>query len=241
MNDVTKKSNGAVTVAKSLDAWGPTPVLEQEDIKVPQILTVQGTSKLFNGKNLGKLVNSITGEVLGGMGEVVDVVPLKSVATWQVFDMTGSEPKFVRSEPVTHENTKAAWNFEEDGKQMRRDRNLMFYVLLARDLAEGNGMPYVASFKRTSIDAGKKLNTLMYVSNRAAGLPPAGTVVGLDTDKVEKYAVTKLEPVRPATDDELGKALVWFKSVSKGEVEVHEEAPDEIKMTPVDEIDNFQV
>ena len=232
---VTTKPSGEVTVGTSLDAWGPAPVIDEQDAKIPKLLTIQGTSKAFNGKNLGMLMHSISGKTIGGMGVPLEVIPIYTDKEWQIFDCSTNEPTFKRSEPVTTLNNKAPWTFTEDGRPYRRDRTLIFYVLLVDEIKEGKAVPYQLCFKRTSSNGGKKLNTLMHVSNRGAGLPPAGTVINVDTKKVEKYAVTDIEPSRPTTEAELAVAFKWFKIVSAGDVTVHE-VEEKVDLVPIAEM-----
>jgi len=60
-----------------------------------------------------------------------------------------------------------------------------FYLLVPAEVEAGTELPYVVTFKRTSLKAGKKLAMQMFVRNFQAGKVPAAIVHDLSGKSVQ--------------------------------------------------------
>jgi hypothetical protein len=101
-----------------------------------------------------------------------------------------------------------------------------FFVLIPEEIQKGESLPYVLSFRRTSLKAGQKLATQMFIRNAAANKIPPATIVlvsGKDTENDSgTFVVQDIAPSRPSTDQEMAEAFKWFKIVQAGQVKVDE-------------------
>ena len=85
-------------------------------------------------------------------------------------------------------------------------------------------MPYVFSFKSTSLKEGKKLYTQMYVRNMRANMPPPSYTIKLGGDRVKNDKGTFIVPNftldRPTTKEELQECKTWIGLIRGGTVKV---------------------
>jgi hypothetical protein len=225
--EVMKKQDQTLVAAQDMNEWG-TEALESNDIMLPKLFLTQSTSELVgDGKAaIGDYVDSITEEKLGSITSPLEVIPFHMEKTYLTLKANGGE--FVGKQADVGQTLP----FEEmlpDGTAVKNYRTLDFYVLIPSQIKSGAALPYVLSFKSSSLKAGKKLATIMYVKNRMMSLPPAATVVELGGKKEKKetntFAVADVKEKRKATNEELSVAFGWFKTVKKGGVKV--DAKDE--------------
>lgn len=153
---------------------GPFTGIDFNDVLIPKILMAQNTSAVVSdGMPPGTLYRSTTLEPLTKkLGDQLQFTVLSTWKSWRVSEL-GAKPKLRRREPFSARNQNADLEWTEDGKLMRRDRELNFYVLLVSDLqraikAKASGdnedplsvpFPCVLSFTRTSYPAGRTLVT----------------------------------------------------------------------------------
>lgn len=169
-NEVATRNNNELA---TIQAWGAAEEISSEDISIPRLSLTQALSE-FVGKNNCKP---------GDWVESIDDRPLAKPVPVVIFDLK----KFL----VTRENGgkrvfgKVPLDInsmalpEEDvinGVSVIRVKQLEFYCFLA-DEPE---MPYVLAFSRTGMPAAKTLAT-RFAKMRAANLPSAAVVVGLDS------------------------------------------------------------
>jgi len=99
-------------------------------------------------------------------------------------------------------------------------------VLIPDEVKEGGCMPYVLSFRRTSLKAGKKLATQMFVKNRAANKNPAAVVLEVSGHSKQnddgEFIVQDVKAKRPSTDEEMVKAYEWYQLIHSGKTKVDE-------------------
>lgn len=132
-----------------------------QDLVIPRLMLMQNTSELVgDGRaKLGDIVNSQTEEVIGGVGNPVEMIPLSMFKTWRVFDMSSGTPKFLRQEEFTVENA----NHDKEGKEgsvpVRWNLCYNFFMLLRKEVASGEAFPVLVTFTRTSAYAGRQLLT----------------------------------------------------------------------------------
>jgi len=233
--------NGALVSAEEQAAWGASPFLSSRDTIIPKILLMQPMSKkvLADEAAFGELRDSVTNEVYGSDKKSIEIIPFHLQTVWvehekNVDPKTGKEDlKYLRTVPLSPQND----TLPLDEPNLKRVRTMQFYVLRPEEL--GSGIPKVIAFRITSIKAGKKLATQMYVTNRAAGLPPPGRVMRLSVSRQTNgkgtFAVMDVEPVRAATSEERASALKWFKIIqTDAAVKVDDSDVAEVE-TPVED------
>lgn len=216
-NELVKTENTAVatTGMSMLDELG----VSASDLTIAKILLMQSTSELVgDGKaNFGDMINSVTGEKLGQIDKPVEIIPLSVNKTWVVFDMSSGQPEFMRVEPFTAANASQTWEGEEDGKPIRRDQSINFYVLLGSDVASGEAFPLMVSFRRTSYAAGKALVTQILKQRMFKKSEYSKTVL-LDASRQKNgtntFAIFEVKPGRATTPEEQETAKTMLSMIS---------------------------
>lgn len=223
------------TKAVSVDVnqgWDNDVYLGANDIIIPKILPMQGLSVMVaDGKAMmGEFRDSLSGEKLGSIAEPIPFIPFHVEKVWDILEEDGDQYKWVRSEPLIEDPTKAGyndnlpWTDKVDGIEVKRVRRMNFYVMLPSQIDAGIAVPYVLSFKSTSYREGKKLFTQMYMRNRKANLPPPGYTFILSGVKQKNDKGTfivptiELGPLTPAS--QISECLSWYKLIKKGAVKV---------------------
>lgn len=221
--------NAVALAAQNLNEWGAGDV-SSRDLVIPKILAMQGLSELVSeGKaKLGDFVDSVSGEVLGSIEKPVEFIPFHMEKKWIISRKKKGEGKFEfeRYEDVTAQNMDYPFEAQEGEDTIKYEYTLQFYVLLPHDTS----MPYVISFKSTSLRSGKVLSTQMYVRNRAAGLVPPAYVMELGGKKEKNdkgtFIVMETKPKGKTPDNLLIECLNWYKVIKAGGAKVAEEAPE---------------
>ncbi len=211
-NAVVTKSEpvNAVAVSELITASG----IETSDLTIPALLLMQNTSEYVgDGKAvLGDIVNSQSLEVIGGLKADVEVVPLKMYKTWRIYNMAGSNPKFMRAEEFTAKNAGLEWQFTDNGVPCKRVLNMNFYVLIKKELDAGEGFPALIAFKSTSLNAGKALATAMY-KQAILERPVYGKSVMLSIKKEKKdtntFAVYEIRTGSVTSETHKSEAAKW--------------------------------
>jgi hypothetical protein len=230
MNKVVQKQESKQMVkAPEMNEWGDGPALSSQDIIIPKILAMQGLSQLVTERKaqMGEFRNSLTGALLGSVDQPVNIIPFYMEKLWIEFvPNEKGKMKFSGYVPVTLANEDLPWeDTNERGVVVkRRDYTLQFYCLLEKDLEQGITQPYVLSFKRTSLKAGKKLATQIYVTNKQLALSPAGVVISLegklDSNDDGTYVVFDITAGNKTPAEYQKKALEMFKLVQGGKTKV---------------------
>jgi hypothetical protein len=219
-----------------MSAWGK-PIVTAKDMIIPKILPLQYMSEKVKDKQgeYGEFRDTLDNRLLGDLATPFEVVPFLLQKKWIEFEMVakrggGMEREFLQVIPIQDDPTKAGFNDDlplrtEDGK-IERDRVMDFFVLIPEDIQKGESFPYVLSFRRTSLKAGQKLATQLYVRNLNAGKVPPATVMLISAKTKENdhgtFVVQDVEAKRPSTEKELQEAFKWFKIVQAGNVKVDE-------------------
>lgn len=231
-----KKENALSAEIGSMDAWGPANISAQ-DMVIPKILPLHYMSEKVKEKKgeYGEFRDTLSNKLFGDLNNSFEVIPFKLEKKWIEFDMVpqkggGSKREYKGTVPIIDNPTQEGFNDDlplrdEDGK-VERDRVMDFYVLIPEEVANGGATPYVLSFRRTSLKAGKNLATQMFVRNAAANKIPPATVMsigGIDTENdAGSFVVQTVEPSRPSTDEEMQQAFKWFKIIGQGNHKVDE-------------------
>jgi len=161
-------------------------------------------------------------------------VPFLMEKVFIVFDNSDPDDKqFLRIDPITPANEDAKYEDEEmdiNGNMIKisRFRTMNFYVLLAEELKMGTAIPYILSLSKTSLQAGKKLATQMYVKNINAGKLPASVMCEITVDRQSQekktWAVFDVSPTKETPVEWTLEAFKWLKTIKAGKTKVDAEA-----------------
>jgi hypothetical protein len=151
------------------------------DFLISRVLLMQATSDLVKARKAfpGQIVTSPEGLVIGGISqpgepsESFNILPLSIKETWTVMDGAN----WVRTEDRTDENNNLPWQFEEEGKDLKRLQTIEVIALLENEVHASLGevevdedgvpvnfdqvvvMPRAFSFRSKSFAAGKAIST----------------------------------------------------------------------------------
>jgi hypothetical protein len=224
--EVVKKESNAVALSQNLDDWGQADMSSQ-DMIIPKILCMQGLSDLVSeGKaKMGDFADSLSGEVIGSIDKPVKIIPFHMEKIYIISKKeSGDRFEFDRIESVEGQN----YPFEDEvnGVKYKYEYCMQFYCLRPEDTT----LPYVVSFKSTSLRSGKVLSTQMFVRNRAAGLvPPAYTMeLGGKKEKNDKgtFIIMEAKQAEKTSDELIEQCLNWLRVIKAGKTRVeHEAAP----------------
>jgi len=225
-----KEANAVGTVIAG--DWG-APVVSSQDIVIPKILPMQGMSvAVTDGKaSMGEFRDSLSNNLLGKIDEPVHVIPFYMEKMWDILEETADGKfKWKKSVPVVENpaspdyNDNWKWEAEVQGLKVKNVRRFNFYVLLPSEVADGSSIPYIFSFKSTSIKEGKKLFTQMYVRCAKAGMPPAAYTIKIGGVRQKNDQGTFIVPNfaidRKTTEAELTECLYWIKMIKGGKTKV---------------------
>lgn len=228
---VAVKEANAVGTALAGD-WG-APVVSSQDIVIPKILPMQGMSvAVTDGKaSMGEFRDSLSNNLLGKIDEPVHVIPFYMEKMWDILEEAADGKfKWKKSVPVVENpaspdyNDNWKWEAEVQGLKVKNVRRFNFYVLLPSEVADGSSIPYIFSFKSTSIKEGKKLFTQMYVRCAKAGMPPAAYTIKIggvrQKNDLGTFIVPNFTIDRKTTEAELTECLYWIKMIKGGKTKV---------------------
>jgi hypothetical protein len=225
----------ALTQQALVEDWG-VPTTASNDIVIPKILPMQGQSVLVQDARaqIGEFRNSVDGALIGSIAAPFECIPFYLDKVWDIMKWNEDDEQFkwdrtipLAENPLVKEyNDNLKWEDEEDGVKIKRIRRMNFYVLLPKEIKDGSALPYVLSFKSTSLKQGQVLFTQMYKRNFKAGLPPAAFAVNIGGTKQKNdkgsFIVPNVAVGRASTPEELSECLAWLKMVRKGAVKVDE-------------------
>lgn len=233
------KKQTAITAASNLEEWGGGQIVTSNDIVIPKILPLNFMSEKVKNKEgeYGEFRDTMSNQKFGDLQTPFEFVPFYMEKLWYEFELVANKAgakkrEFSRVIPIQDNAAKPGYNddfkYAEEG--IERDRVMNFYVLIPGEIEKVISMPYVLSFRRTSLKAGKKLASQMFLANARAGKVPAAVVMklyGKSTQNSEgEYVVMDALPSREATSVEISECLSWLKLVRAGQTKVHD---DDIK------------
>lgn len=233
--ELEKKQKAAPpATASDLGEWGGGQVVTSNDIVIPKILPLNYMSEKVKNKQgeYGEFRDTLNNAKFGDLNKGFEFIPILMEKKWIEFDLVankaGAKKREFKSIVPIVDTPGDGYNddlpYSEPG--LERDRVLDFYVLIPEEIVSGGSVPYVLSFKRTSLKAGKKLATQMHLKNRMAGKNPAAvacTLSGLSVQNDDgEYVVQDVTPSRESTVDEMAAALHWFKLIGAGKTSVHD-------------------
>lgn len=230
-----KKEAGALTAATDLSEWGGGQVVTSNDIIIPKILPMNFMSdKVKNGEAAyGELRDTLSNTKFGDLQTTFEFIPFYMEKKWFEFSIVtnragAKKREFSKVVPVQDNPAKPGYNddlpYAEEN--LERDRVMDFYVLIPSEIKAGTSMPYVLSFRRTSIKAGKKLATQIFLANARAGKVPAAVAMSLSAKSVQnaegEYVVMDVTPARESKSEEITECLKWLKLIRAGATKVDE-------------------
>jgi hypothetical protein len=212
----------------SLSEWGvEAGSLTSRDITIPKILPMQGLSKKVTARqaSFGEFRTSDNNALVGTIDKPIQFIPFYLEKVWIIFHEEKGNFKFKGLEPITPRNENLPYEeINAEGVKVRRDRTMNFYVLLADEVEKGGAIPYVISFRRTSLRAGQQLATQMFVKNVEAGKTPASVVceLGGSSQSNDKgtFVVLNVAAKRDSSASEVGTAFKWVKTIKQGQAKV---------------------
>jgi len=231
--ELAKATGTALAVEGSQASdWGEEYV-GTTDILIPKILPMQGLSQFVTDGDavIGEFRDSVSKTKIGSIAEPFVFVPFYVQKTWDILEENDEgEFKWSTSIPLVENpmdkdyNDNLTWQDVVDGVKVKRVRRMNFFGLLPSEIAKGESMPYVLSFKSTSFREGKKMFSQMYMRNKRAGKAPCAYafVVGGTKEKNEKgtFIVPNVSLGRESTPEEIQECFSWFKTIKKGGVRV---------------------
>lgn len=198
---------------------------EASDLVLPKLLLMQGLSEYVADERakMGDMVNSVTGEVLGGKDKPVEIIPFYMTRNYVVSVKQGDKFEFRGVVPATPAN--ANWKTKEHREEMtsegltRRDYSLDYFVLLADEVKSGVAFPYQVSFRRTSIQTGKQLYTSLFTSG---GKPTTTWKLGCKKreNDLGNFYVYELSKGNKLTPEQMGAVEKWAGIISAGSYKV---------------------
>ena len=232
--EVAVKGPSSVAVATAQD-WGDTGVTMGQDIVIAKILPMQPSSILVgdNKARIGEFRDSLTGVLLGEITAPFPILPFHVEKFWDIMEDDGKGNfKWMKTEPLVENpvapgyNDNLPWVDKVNGVAIKRVRRMNFYCMLPSQIASGESVPYIISFKSTSYREGRKLFTQMFMRNKRANLPPCAFVYALGGVKKEndngKFVVPTLEIGRRASPEEVAECFNWYQTIRKGAVKTDE-------------------
>lgn len=231
VKEVALKQETSLTLASSDEtAWGAEEA-SAEDIIIPKLLLMHGQSKLvLGGENaVGELVRSKDGEVLAKRNTTVRMIPFKLFKSWRVSEKVGDKYEFRRNEPYKlGERNELPWEFEEEGKKMRRDFTYNFYAIQA---GAETSFPLHLQFTRTSKKAGQVLADHFAISGMF-NRPPAVQSFEIGSEFVQgndnSYFIFTAKPSVATTKEELAACRQWYDMINASGSKIKEDLTSEI-------------
>lgn len=224
-NDLTTKQETGLTIPQG--SWG-TEDLKAENILIPRLALMQGQSRFVQDEKakIGDIVDTVTGTVLANATKALEVIPLMQMDKWTLFHKVDGQ--WVYSGLVDATAANSGWHREwegksEDGREEKRVYSLLYYCL---DASNYRALPYLITFKSTSLKAGKALmNHFFHCKND--NVPPASRSVYLGSkkesgDKNTWYVFT-VSPGKNVSKEQLAVAYQWYKTLKESKHKVADE------------------
>lgn len=226
--ELVEQKSSEVAAYEQADEWGQDTDFSAQDMVISKILPMQGLSKLVTDRKaqLGEFRDSVNGTLMGSIDEPMEFIPFKVDKLWVKTITSKGKTSFEGIEPITRDNENAPREEQlANGDYLHRDYTYYVYCLLPKDVEEGQVIPYIISLKRTSIKAGKKVMTQMFVRNKMAGKTPASWVMQLtgkltSNDKGTFVVLDVNTMHRPTSNEELSAAFDMFKLIKQGDTKI---------------------
>lgn len=251
--EIEVKQENQITTQEELNSWGK-PTITSKDMIIPKILPLQHMSDKVKDKQgeYGDFRDTLSNEKFGDIDNPFEIIPFLLHKKWIEFSMIpqkngGFKREFLQVLNIQDDPTKPGYNddlpLREENGTIERDRIMDFFVLIPKEVEEDRALPYVVSFRRTSLKGGQKLATQMYVRNAASNKVPPATVMllcGLDKENDDgNFVVQDVVPKRLSTPKEIAECFKWYKIIQGGGVKVDEREFAQQEAPPVQEVTDF--
>lgn len=200
--------------------------VDASDILISKVLLMQGLSNyVAEGKaRTGELVDSLTGEVLAGVGAPFEFIPISSFKTWVEMEFVkpakgDGKFEYVKQFPVTFENANLPMEQEIDGRKIRNDLCLNFYVLPVKEIEEmgAAAFPKLLTFRRTSYTAGKTLVSFAMRLKRAQlslWSKSFKLTSAIKENDLGKFNIMNISMGADSSADARAVAYDWYKQIA---------------------------
>lgn len=231
--ELEPKKDQQLAAATNLEDWGGGQIVTSNDIVIPKILPLNFMSEKVKNKEgeYGEFRDTMANNKFGDLNTPFEFIPFFMEKKWYEFEIVTNKAgarkrEFARVVTIQDNASKPGYNddlpYSEEG--IERDRVMDFYVLIPSEVEKGVSMPYVLSFRRTSLRAGKKLASQMFLANARAGKVPAAVAMKLSGKTVQnddgEYVVMDVAASREAKAEEIQEALRWLKLVRAGQTKL---------------------
>lgn len=229
---VVKKEEASLAQYQGL--MDDTPV-DKRDFLIPKLLLMQGVSKLVQEEKAraGEIRGSIDQNKIAEKEGSVEIIPFSVYKTWVTLTKQGSE--FVSQVPLTAANCQKPREETIEGVDVNNFETLNYYCLLPDEIKNGMYLPYVVSFRSTSYQAGKTLEThRARLQEFGKPLPFKTFKLGTAAKKNDKgnFYVFTIAESRDTTEAELDAVKHWHAVVKQGEAKVDDADLTERNVTP---------
>lgn len=231
---VTKVKPTTKALATPMAAGGFFSAPTAEDIIIPKILPLHYMSEKVKDKSIeasaGDLRDTLSNEKFGDTETPCEFIPLGIKKSWTIHKKAGNE--FIEKIAWTPANQ----HWEREEGDVIRYLTYEVYVLIPKKIAEG-GLPYVLSFRSTSIQAGKMLASKQFeLAQKGLSLWDYAfnlTVKETSNDKGD-FFVQKVTPIRKTTATEKAEAMKWFNMMTNPTANIKVDDSDLEKQTSFD-------
>ena len=201
--------------------------IDMNDIAFPKLIAMQPNSEtVVDGVySAGDIINSITGEVVGGVKKELEVYPLRYRKYYKV---EKGEKEWVRAEPITcKEDMDKAWDFEENGVLMTR-RPVLEIFLMAPSVSE---LPFLWRIQGMSYkNISKSFITMAFAMPQAQKKAPfiRSLLIRTEKESNEKgnFFVYKFKLGKMTDAATYALCNQWYETTKSAKIEQDQEAQD---------------
>lgn len=192
--------------------------IDSSDILIPKILLMQPTSVFVaDGEAvLGDFRNSVTKEKIGTVNEPFEFIPFHFTKTWDIVSVDDAG-KYIRKEEFKIGGENLPWEFEEEGKKLKRIKRLDFFGFTPKALERGDILPNILSFRSTGYREGTKILTQFKLNISKKKLPWSNiwTIKGekKKNENNQSYCVPKIDIAGDTPEETLKVCLDWYKNI----------------------------
>lgn len=229
--EVAKKTSGDVQVSKMSEiAKQAHNNFEGSSVNliVPRLMVKNEGSAVLKPYDLadGDIVDTLNFKKIVGLNEKIKVIPFHTRTVWIVSEVDKRGEEFVGYVDFTGERLP----YEEDlgnGVTLKRSMGIQVLMLFVDEIEDGTAMPYAFTFKKSSANAGKKLNTIMYMKNKMVNKAPWASVIDFFSverqhEKGEYYTIDIQQGDRESTEYEVEVVEYWYTKMVANEITVDE-------------------
>lgn len=203
-------------------SWGAAAGSDSEDLIIGKALIMQHQSPQVMKKEAedGEFRNSLD---MGLIGKTFQAIIFGQDKVWIEFEGTAANAmNWKRTFAHGDDNRKLAWEEQQNGLFIERQKALNFYLLIADENFKTN-LPLVARMKGKSYQTGRRLTT-EFAKLRGMNKPSASIVVEFSAKEVREdkfiFYVWDYKIVREATKEELLTAYKWYKLLNSASTKV---------------------